>query len=440
MAQTILQKYGLAANVINRKKCNLAPNHSEVFTIYNFAVRLTSFILRILSLFLPKIKLFTEGRKEVFPYLRDNIADGDQIIWAHTASLGEFEQGLPIIEKLRPHYPDYRILVTFFSPSGYEVKKNTASADLVCYLPLDTSKNAKRFLEIVNPKLAIFVKYEIWPNYLRLLSQKKVPTLLISSFFKENQIYFKPYGGFMRKALNSFTHIFVQDSSSVQLLRSIGLDNTTIGGDTRFDRVMEILERDNSLGFMQQFKNGSRIMVGGSTWPEDEEVIVPYINSNDTSLKFVLAPHNIKSEHIAKLKSAINKKTILYSEIKHNNLADYKVLIVDTIGILTKIYSYADISYVGGGFATGLHNTLEPAVHGIPVLIGPKYQGFKEAKDLVALGGIVVVNSKSEFKAVCHQLENDDSLLQKTGNINSLYVTKNKGASDQIMKYIRTLL
>jgi len=440
LAQAILQKYGLAANVINRKKCNLAPNHSEVFTIYNFAVQLTSFILRILSLSLPKIKLFTEGRKEVFPYLRDNIADGDQIIWVHTASLGEFEQGLPIIEKLRPHYPDYRILVTFFSPSGYEVKKNTASADLVCYLPLDSSKNAKRFLELLNPKLVIFVKYEIWPNYLRLLSQKKVPTLLISSLFKENQIYFKPYGGFMRNALNSFTHIFVQDSSSVQLLKSIGLDNTTISGDTRFDRVMEILERDNSLGFMEQFQNGSRIMVAGSTWPEDEEVIVPYINSDDTSIKFVLAPHNIKSEHIAKLKSSINKKTILYSEIKNHNLADYKVLIVDTIGILTKIYSYADISYVGGGFATGLHNTLEPAVHGIPVLIGPKYQGFKEAKDLVALGGIVVVNSKSEFKAVCHQLENDDSLLQKTGNINSRYVTNNKGASDQIMKYIRTLL
>ncbi|RTE55069.1 3-deoxy-D-manno-octulosonic acid transferase [Arenibacter aquaticus] len=411
-----------------------------MFTIYNFAVRLTSFFLRILSLFLPKIKLFTEGRKEVFPYLQENIADGDQIIWVHTASLGEFEQGLPIIEKLRRHYPNYRILVSFFSPSGYEIKKNTASADLICYLPLDSTKNAKRFLKLVDPKLVVFVKYEIWPNYLRLLSAKKTPTLLISSIFKKNQIYFKSYGGFMRKALESFTHIFVQDSQSVQLLKNIDIENTTISGDTRFDRVMEILERDNSLDFMQRFKNQSRIMVAGSTWPEDEEVIVPYINSDDTSLKFVLAPHNIKSEHIAKLKSTINKKTILYSEIRDNDLADYKVLIVDTIGILTKIYSYADISYVGGGFATGLHNTLEPSVHGIPVIIGPKYQGFKEAEDLVALGGILVVGSKSEFKTVCHQLENDVSFLQKTGNINSSYVSKNKGASIQIIEYIRTLL
>jgi 3-deoxy-D-manno-octulosonic-acid transferase len=411
-----------------------------VFAIYNFAVQLSALVLELIALVHPKIKLFVKGRKETLPYLQQNITKNDQIIWLHTASLGEFEQGLPIIEQLRKDYPAYKILVTFFSPSGYEVKKNTTAADMVTYLPMDTTKNVKRFLDLVNPKLVIFVKYEIWPNYLRALSQRNIPTILISALFKEKQIYFKTLGGFMRKALGNFTHIFVQDSKSIALLGGIGIKNTDISGDTRFDRVIEILQRDNSLNFMEEFKNETPTLVAGSTWPEDEAIMVPFINSVGSPLKFVLAPHNIKLEHINKLKASINKKTVLYSEIENKNLADFEVLIVDTIGLLTKIYSYADISYVGGGFATGLHNTLEPAVHGIPVIIGPNFKGFKEAEDLVAKGGILVVKSKIEFSTLINELLRNNKYLMETGNINSSYASENKGASVRIMTYIRTLL
>ncbi len=430
----------MAANGIYIKKRILAPNEDPVFAIYNFAVQLSALFLRLIALFHPKIKLFVDGRKGVMSYLQKNISQGDSIIWVHTASLGEFEQGLPIIEQLKRNYPANRILVTFFSPSGYEVKKNTAAADMVTYLPMDTKKNVTLFLDLVNPKLVIFVKYEIWPNYMNALSQRGISTLLISALFKDGQIYFKGYGGFMRKALHNFTHIFVQDGKSIELLRKINIRSATISGDTRFDRVVEILERDNNLSFMEDFKNGGQTLVAGSTWPDDEEILVPYINAGRSSLKFVLAPHNIKPEHINKLKSSITKKTILYSEIGNKDLSNYDVLIVDTIGLLTKIYSYAEISYVGGGFATGLHNTLEPAVYGIPVIIGPNFKGFKEAEDLVNKGGVLVVKSTKEFFTLINDLQNKAEYLKSVGDINSTYISENKGASIQIMAYIRTLI
>lgn len=244
----------------------------------------------------------------------------------------------------------------------------------------------------------------------------------------------------MRKTLHNFTHIFVQDTKSIELLSKINIKNTAISGDTRFDRVIEILERDNNLAFMENFKNGAKTLVAGSTWPDDEEVLVPYINTGESSLKFVLAPHNIKPEHINKLKSSINKKTILYSELENKDLSAYEVLIIDTIGLLTKIYSYAEISYVGGGFATGLHNTLEPAVYGIPVIIGPSFKGFKEAEDLVNKGGVLVVKSPAEFFTLVNDLLKDEEHLKRTGDINSTYVSENKGASIQIMAYVRTLI
>lgn len=408
--------------------------------IYNAAILIGAFLLRLIALFHPKIKLFMEGRENVFSLLESKLDKEDRVLWIHTASLGEFEQGLPIIERLREEYPSYKILVTFFSPSGYEVKKNSTAADLITYLPLDTQKNAQQFIDLVNPKLAIFVKYEIWPNYLRFLAQNKIPVILISALFKKEQIYFKAYGRFMGKALAAFSHIFVQNSHSVELLGQIGITRTSIGGDTRFDRVVEILERDNNLEFMEDFKNNSPILVAGSTWPEDEEVLVPQINNNVANLKYVLAPHNIKLEHINKLKTSIRKKTILYSEIENKNMADFEVLIIDTIGLLTKIYSYANIAYVGGGFATGLHNTLEPAVFGIPVIIGPRYRGFKEAEDLVNLGGILVATSIPEYGKLIQNLLGDRDYTEKVGAINGDYVTKNKGASLQIMEYIRTVL
>ena len=393
-----------------------------------------------MALFHPKIKLFVQGRSQTFSILKNKIQKENKTIWIHVASLGEFEQGLPVIEKLKITYPTYKIVVTFFSPSGYEIKKNTAVADAVVYLPLDTRRNAKCFIETVNPVLAIFVKYEIWPNYLKELKEKQVPILLISAIFRKEQVFFKWYGGIMREALQAFTHFFVQDNNSVALLKSINLNNATLSGDTRFDRVAEILERDNKLSFMERFKGNETCFVAGSTWPEDEEIIVKFINETQKHLKFVFAPHNIKTEHIQSLKKSISKKVVLYTEIEHNDISSCEVLIIDTVGLLTKIYSYADIAYVGGGFATGLHNTLEPAVFGIPILIGPDYKGFNEAEKLVAENGILVTRDYDEFTTTIVKLLENPEYLKNTGVINSNFVKENKGASVQVMAHIRRLL
>lgn len=393
-----------------------------------------------MALFHPKIKLFVEGRSQIFSNLKTKIQKENKTIWIHTASLGEFEQGLPVIEKLKTTYPTYKILVTFFSPSGYEVKKNTTVADAVVYLPLDTRRNAKRFIETVNPVLAIFVKYEIWPNYLKELKEKQVPILLISAIFRKEQVFFKWYGGLMRKALQAFTHFFVQDNNSVALLKSINLNNATLSGDTRFDRVAEILERNNKLSFMELFQGNETCFVAGSTWPEDEEIIVKFINETQKHLKFILAPHNIKTEHIQSLKKSISKKVVLYTEIEHNDISSCEVLVINTVGLLTKIYSYADIAYVGGAFATGLHNTLEPAVFGIPIIIGPEYKGFNEAEKLVAENGILVTRDYDEFTTTLDNLLENPEYLKNTGVINANFVKENKGASVQIMAHIRRLL
>jgi len=392
------------------------------------------------ALFHSKIKLFVQGRNQTFSILKNKIQKENKVIWIHVASLGEFEQGLPVIKKLKTTYPTYKILVTFFSPSGYEVKKNTDMADAVAYLPLDTRRNAKRFIETVNPVLAIFVKYEIWPNYLKELKEKQVPILLISAIFRKEQIFFKWYGGIMRKALQAFTHFFIQDNNSKTLLKSINLNNATLSGDTRFDRVTEILESNNKLSFMELFQGNETCFVAGSTWPEDEEIIVKFINETQKHLKFVLAPHNIKTEHIQSLKKSISKKVVLYTEIGHNDITSYEVLIINTVGLLTKIYNYADIAYVGGAFATGLHNTLEPAVFGIPIIIGPEYKGFNEAKKLVNKKGILVSKDYDEFTTTLNDLLENPDFLNTTGVINSNFVKENKGASIQIMTHIRRLI
>lgn len=388
----------------------------------------------------PKLSLFVKGRRHSLSTLQSAISETDKTIWVHAASLGEYEQGLPIMEKLKDEYPTYKILLTFFSPSGYEVKKNTNAANVVCYLPIDTKNNATTFLDVVKPELVLFIKYEIWPNYLAEIKTRSIPTLLVSALFKKSQIYFKGYGGFMRNALSAFTHFYVQNDNSEKLLNSLGFKNVTVAGDTRFDRVHEILQRDNRLEFMENFKQDSFCFVAGSTWPEDENIIVPYINEATSDEKFVLAPHNIKSEHIKDLNNSITKTTILFSELSTKTSKDAKVLIIDTIGLLTKVYSYADVAYVGGGFATGLHNTLEPAVFGIPVIIGSKYQGFLEAEKLVKLGGITSVNNEIDFSINVKQFRNNTSLRQSRGRINTEYIIKNKGASVQIMEHIRTLV
>ena len=408
--------------------------------IYDLIVRISWALLIFIAFFSNKIKLFVNGRRRTFPKLKDAFAKDDQVIWMHVASLGEFEQGLPILKKIKQEYPSFKVLVTFFSPSGFEVKKNTPDADVVTYLPLDTIKNARKFVSLVNPKLVIFVKYEIWPNYLRELRKKQVPTFLISAIFREKQIYFKGYGGFMRNALRVFDHFFVQDEKSKQLLKSIKITNVSVSGDTRLDRVSEILNRDNSLSFMDQFKKDRLCFVAGSTWPEDEAILIDYINNSPKNFKYVLAPHTLKTDKILGLTGAISKKKVLYSKMDESTLGDYDVLIVDTIGLLTKIYSYADIAYVGGGFATGLHNTLEPAVFGIPVIIGPQYKGFKEAEELVAQKGILTVTDNWTFGELLKKLLDNTEYRKKTGAINAAYIAKNKGASIQIMSYIQSVL
>ena len=395
-----------------------------MYFVYNLAIPLVSFFLKIIAHFNAKISLFVSGRKATFSILENNISANDKVIWVHTASLGEFEQGLPVIEHIKSRFPEYKILVTFFSPSGYEVKKDSRAAAVVCYLPLDSKANAAKFLKLVRPKMAIFVKYEIWPNFLRALSRQQVPVILISAIFKKNQIYFRWYGGFMRKAIRQFDHFFVQNERSGELLKSIGLSNITIAGDTRFDRVDQIKDRDNSLEFMKRFKGDILCFVAGSSWPEDEQLLVPFINDSRASVKFVIAPHNIKNDHISDLKNSITKKTLLYSELDEQNLNEFEVLIVDTVGLLTKIYAYADIAYVGGGFATGLHNTLEPAVFGIPVIIGPNYSGFREAEELIAQKGLFSISNYEDFSSCTNTFITNSDFRKETGCINSSYIQK----------------
>lgn len=408
--------------------------------IYHILLNIVWFALHVVALFNAKIKLFVRGRKQAFCILEDKLNPKDKTIWMHVASLGEFEQGLPILERLRAQYPNHKLVLSFFSPSGYEVKKNTTAADVVVYLPMDSLSNAKRFLKLVHPELAIFVKYEVWPNYLHQLKKSNTPTILISAIFSKRQIYFKPYGGFMRKSLQKFDTYFVQDDDSKKLLDSIGITKVQVGGDTRLDRVSEILERNNCLDFMDRFKNNQLCLVAGSTWPEDESILIDYINRTEERLKFVIAPHQIKPAHVAKITAVLQKPSICYSALGDQNLKEIDVMIIDTIGLLTKIYSYANIAYVGGGFATGLHNTMEPAVFGVPIIIGPQFEGFKEAEDLVREGGIVPVSSKDSFSNLMNDFLTHPTTLQNKGKINSDYINSNKGASDLIMKYISKVL
>nr|WP_297789457.1 glycosyltransferase N-terminal domain-containing protein [uncultured Allomuricauda sp.] len=408
--------------------------------LYNILINLSWLVLKVVALFNAKIKLFVQGRKSTFPLLEEKIHPTDNTIWMHVASLGEFEQGLPILERLRSKYPEHKVVLSFFSPSGYEVKKNSSVADVVVYLPMDSNSKVKRFLNLVNPDLVIFVKYEVWPNYLHHLKIRNIPTILVSAIFSKRQIYFKSFGGFMRKSLGMFNHYFVQDKKSKVLLESIGINNCTIGGDTRLDRVSEILNRNNQLDFMDRFKNNQLCLVAGSTWPEDEKILISYINNTDEKVKFVIAPHEIKPVHVDKIASALKKTVLRYSELGNQNLKEVDVLIIDTIGLLTKIYSYANIAYVGGGFATGLHNTMEPAVFGIPIIIGPQFEGFKEAEDLVNKGGIIPISSQDSFDNLMRDLLNKPISIKNIGNINSNYINSNRGAADLIMKYISKIL
>jgi 3-deoxy-D-manno-octulosonic-acid transferase len=405
--------------------------------LYNLFVVFASQALKLIAIFNPKIKLFVEGRKVVFPTLEQKIKPSDKTIWFHAASLGEYEQGLPVIEKIKEKFPTHKIVITFFSPSGYEVRKNNTVADVTVYLPLDTKKNAKQFLTLVHPELVFFIKYEYWLNYLSELKELNTPTYLISGIFRENQMFFQWYGGFYRKALDTFTYFFVQNENSKKLLTQLSKANVAVSGDTRFDRVAAILEKDNSVDFISQFKNNTLTIVVGSSWPKDENLLLDFINSNKYNVKFIIAPHNIKADQIQQLKNSITKKTVLFSERNDKNLADYDVFIIDTIGILTKIYSYADIAYVGGGFGNpGIHNILEPATYGVPIVIGPNYSNFAEATALVNLEGCVSVSNKKELESALISLILIEVERQEKGHVCETFVQMNKGATATIMNTI----
>lgn len=381
-----------------------------------------------------------DGRAETFKILEQHLSKDDQTFWFHCASLGEYEQGLPIFKHLRMENPLHKIVLTFFSPSGYEIRKNTEFADVVVYLPMDTKSNAKRFADLVHPELTIFVKYEIWPNYLHELKKRNLKALLISAVFRKDQSYFQSYGKMMRDALGTFEHIFVQDENSKTLLNSVHFNNVTLAGDTRYDRVSDQLLQDNRLTFIEHFRDGKLCVVIGSSWPEDEALFIKYINGMTSSdVKFIIAPHNIKSNQLAHFANQLNKKTVLFSEKENKDLSEYEVFIVDTIGILSKIYSYADIAYVGGAMGkTGLHNILEPAVFGVPIIIGKNYNKFPEAFQMIDHGGVITIQNETELGDLLDRLIKYPAQREALGTLNREFITKNTGAVNQIMSYLRS--
>ena len=407
--------------------------------LYTLGIYIAEFLLKIIASLNHKLKLGVEGRAKTFGILKESLRTEDKTLWFHCASLGEYEQGLPVFKELRKLYSKHKIILTFFSPSGYEIRKNTEVADLVVYLPLDTKHNAKQFLELVHPELTIFVKYDIWPNYLLELKKRKLKAILISALFRENQSYFKWYGSMMRQALSSFEHIFVQDEASQKLLKTINFNNVTIAGDTRFDRVSNQLEQDNHLNFIEEFKADDLCVVIGSSWAEDEELLIPFINDHAAkAVKYIIAPHNMKANQIQDIVSRLKVKTVLFSEREGIKLQDYKVFIIDTIGLLSKIYSYADIAYVGGAMGTtGLHNILEPAVFGVPIIIGKNHDKFPEAKRMIEEAGVVSIKNHDQLNKILLEFIEIDEKRSKFGHLNSQFIKSHKGAVVKILDYLR---
>jgi 3-deoxy-D-manno-octulosonic-acid transferase len=406
--------------------------------LYSIVIYIAGFFIGLAALFNAKLKQGFKGRTQTFKKLTHAINKTDKTFWFHCASLGEYEQGLPVFEALKSKHPNYKIVLSFFSPSGYEVRKNTTLADVVVYLPLDIKKNARRFLDIVRPDFTIFVKYEIWPNFLTEIKKRDYNAILISALFRENQSFFKWYGGFMKSSLFAFNHIFTQNEVSKVLLAKIDYNTVSVSGDTRFDRVSNQLEIDNRVSFIETFKNNKTCIVFGSTWPDDDKLYIDYINNTNQDIKFIIAPHHLKPSYISALKSQLKVKYICFSEMNKNDLTDSNVFILDTIGYLSKVYSYADMAYVGGAAGnTGLHNILEPAVFGVPIIIGKNYDKFPEAKVLIDLGGVTSVSSAVVFESILNALISDITLRKKQGGINKEFIEKNRGAVIQILNFIR---
>jgi 3-deoxy-D-manno-octulosonic-acid transferase len=405
---------------------------------YNIFLLLFKGIIPIAALFNPKAKKWVQGRQHIFERLAKATAGNQRIIWIHCASLGEFEQGRPLLEKLRGHptYKEAKFLLTFFSPSGYEVRKGYKGADWVFYLPMDGPQNARRFLEIVNPSLVIFVKYEFWYYYLKKIKYRNIPLILVSALFWKEMSFFKWYGAMQRKMLSRFDHLFVQDKTSKQLLDDIGLSSiTSISGDTRFDRVIDIAENAEPLPLIEQFIENSKTIIAGSTWPEDETVLKQTLDAvNDPGLKLIMAPHEISDKHLASIEEMF-PGSIRYSQLTGSNTKS-KVLIIDNIGLLSRLYKYATITYIGGGFGKGIHNTLEAAVYAKPVVFGPVFHKFKEAADLIRNKGAFTISNADECVKITSQLLTDNQKLKESGKLSGDYVYSNRGATQRIIQFL----
>ncbi len=379
-----------------------------------------------------KARLTVQGQKRTISYLKETLDPDGGYIWIHAASLGEFEQGRPLIEKIREEQPDAKILLSFYSPSGYEVRKTYDKVDAVCYMPVDTPRRVKEFLDVVKPKMAIFVKYEFWGNFLEQLKRRNVPTYIISSIFRPGQSFFKPWGGMFRKMLGCFTHLYVQDEESRELLHGIGVDNVTVCGDTRLDRVLQIKAQAQEFPAIAAMTAGDKpILVMGSSWQPDEDIIIPYFNSHP-DLKLIIAPHEFDENRLDAMMARINRPVARYTQLEGVDPATLDCLIIDCFGILSSLYRYGEIAYVGGGFGSGIHNVPEAAVYGIPVIFGPRHEKFREALELKQCGGAFAIDDAQQCHAVLDRLLSDNDALQQAGSAASNYITSHTGATQRI--------
>ncbi len=401
--------------------------------LYSFGIEIILLFVRVLALFSKKTAHFLKTRANSLETIQSKISGNDQVLWFHCASLGEFEQARPLIESCKKDFPNHRIALTFFSPSGYEVQKNYAFADVVTYLPLDRKKSVVRFIEALRPQVLFLIKYEFWPNLISELQKQKIPVFSVASIFRKQQFFFKPWGFYMKNILKKIDFFFVQNEASQKLLSSVGIENTLVIGDTRTDRVLDILNQDNTNETIADFIQDQDCFVVGSSWPEDIAILSKTIDSK-SNLKTIIAPHNVDEASLRQVELSFHKTVIRWSDLSQQKKEDADILLIDCVGILTKIYSYADIAYVGGAMGTkGLHNTLEPAVFGISILIGKNYTRYQEAEDLVASGGIVSVDSSVLFENEFSKIVADKNLQKEMGLTNLNYIKKQAGATSKIL-------
>lgn len=405
--------------------------------LYSLGIAAYTAAIKAVAPWKPKARKWVEGRRGIFERLEAAVSGSSKpIVWIHASSLGEFEQGRPVIEMIHERYPEYRILLTFFSPSGYEIRKDFAAADWVFYLPADTPRNVRRFLDIVRPKFAVFVKYDYWLNYLKELKNRKIQTYIFSSLFRRDSIFFKPWGWMFRRALTTFELIFVQNEESKTLLAEIGFDNAIVAGDTRFDRAAALPAQAMRFPLIEQFKGADRLFIVGSSWRPDEDLLIPFVNAHP-DVKFVIAPHEMEQPRIERLISECTGGVVRYSECRSaSDVEGARVLIIDVIGILNQLYQYADWVYIGGGFGVCIHNTQEPATYGVPIAFGPKYHKFKEACDMIALGACCSVTTTEELEEWFAPLKADEQLRARTARIAADYIAANKGATELIVRTI----